>query len=153
MAQTLVCVEMRSDMGLFFSSLLAFQGQLLSCFEMALVAGRLAVLIACLLAWSSASCAALCTREVASGKTSGGPPCHHHNPGRRPAGSCGDQQFPQFDVPQDSSGLTACTRTVPVDVVVPPLQTALRDENASAFLFRILKPPGGTGRSVVVLRI
>jgi hypothetical protein len=82
-------------------------------------------------------------------------PCHHHHsPGKRPAASCSDRQFPQFDVPRILSALT----TRPIIGVAnsglcPSVQVPSPNETAGLLISRALRPRGIPFRPFIVLRI
>jgi hypothetical protein len=119
---------------------------------MALLKGRLFVLLAFMLVWSSAYCAALCARQPAAGETSSELSCHHHDPGKRT--SCSDQPFPQFDVPRILSNLTAHPSVEGVSIAVSSvMQPSSLCATSGALILCTLKPPGLVLRPVVVLRI
>jgi hypothetical protein len=114
--------------------------------------GTPVVLLAFMLVWSSAYCAALCAGEPAGGNDSSELACHHHDPGKRP--SCSDQQFPQFDVPRTLSNQTAHPSIDAVNSGVGSLmQPSSLCATLGSLMLHTLWPPGFALHPVVVLRI
>jgi hypothetical protein len=119
---------------------------------MVLLKGRLIVLLASMLVWSSIYCATLCAGEPTAGKTSSELPCHHHDPAKRP--SCSEQQFPQFDVPPIFSTLTAHASIEALNGAAGSLmQVSPLCETSGALMPCTFRPPGLPLRPVLVLRI
>ena len=109
--------------------------------------GRLIVLLAFALVWSSAQCAALCTVEPcrgASGSTAGEPPCHHRHPA--PANQipapCPHQVL-QADVPQSFASTSAPPASVALMDVPAAVQSGFSSVlDTSALTSHDSSPPG-----------